>query len=241
LATTTSTRDSGLLDVLLPLFRRRTGVEVKVVAVGSGQALQLGRRGDADVLLTHAPAAERQFMADGYGSLCLPVMYNEFAIVGPEGDPAHVRAQNRAATALAQIASTQSPFVSRGDDSGTHQKERQLWRQATLDPRGSWYIQAGSGMAQSLRIASEKQAYTLTDLGTFLAERRRLQLTILLRGDPVLRNPYTVIVVNPQKHPHVAHQAARELAAFLVAPETQRVIARFGVQRFGMPLFYSSR
>jgi tungstate transport system substrate-binding protein len=170
LATTTSTQDSGLLDALLPRFRQETGIEVKVVAVGTGQALQLGRRGDADVLLVHDPAGEEQFMAEGFGSERRPVMHNDFVLVGPPADPAGVKGQASAAAAFARIARARAPFVSRGDESGTHQKEKAVWRAAGIEPGGDWYVRAGGGMGQVLRMATEKRAYTLSDRGTFLAQ-----------------------------------------------------------------------
>jgi tungstate transport system substrate-binding protein len=238
LATTTSTQDSGLLDDLLPDFRKQKGIEVKVVAVGTGQALELGRRGDADVLLTHAPAAEEKFMAEGFGSERHPVMYNDFVLVGPRADPVGVQRRNSAVEAFRQIAQAASPFLSRGDESGTHQKEREIWTKAGLEPKGSWYIQAGSGMAQALRLAQEKQAHLLTDRATFLALRKELDLGLLVQGDALLRNRYAVIVINPQKHPHVRHEAARQFAEFLVSPETQRKIADFGKDKYGEVLFF---
>ncbi len=238
LATTTSTQDSGLLDDLLPDFRQQTGIEVKVVAVGTGQALELGRRGDADVVLTHAPAVEERFMAEGFGSERHPVMYNAFVLVGPNADPAGVERTTSAVEAFRQIAQAGSAFISRGDESGTHQKEREIWTKAGLDPKGSWYLQSGSGMAQALRMAQEKQAYLLTDRATFLALRKELNLGLLVQGDALLRNRYAVIVVNPQKHPHVRHEAARQFAGFLVSPETQRKIADFGKDKYGEALFF---
>jgi tungstate transport system substrate-binding protein len=238
LATTTSTQDSGLLDDLLPDFRQQTGIEVKVVAVGSGQALELGRRGDADVLLTHAPAAEEKFMAEGFGSERQSVMYNDFVLAGPKADPAAVQGKTSAVEAFQQIARARSPFISRGDESGTHQKEREIWMKAGVEPRGPWYVSAGTGMAQALRMAQEKQAHVLTDRATFLALREDLQLGILVQGDALLRNRYAVIIINPQKHPHVRHEAARQLADFLVSPETQRKIGDFGKDKYGEALFF---
>lgn len=238
LATTTSTRDTGLLDALVPKFQQQTGIEVKVVAVGSGQALELGRRGDADVLLTHAPNAERQFVAEGHGIERRTVMTNDFVLLGPRSDPANVGQENSIRAAFDRIAKTQSAFVSRGDESGTHQKERAIWRQAEVAPTGDWYIQSGSGMAQTLRMTSEKGAYTLSDRGTFLAQRDHLELLILFEGDSLLRNQYSVIVVNPTKHPHVQAEAARQFANFLLSPEIQAIIGSHGVDKFGEPLFY---
>ena len=238
LATTTSTRDSGLLDLLVPMFEKETGIEVKVVAVGSGQALELGRRGDADVLLTHAPDAEEQFMAEGHAEQRRGVMHNDFVLVGPQTDPAQIKDQTPITEAFRRIASSSSPFISRGDESGTHMKEKKIWREAEIEPQGDWYVRAGAGMAEALRIASEKRAYTLADRGTFLSQRDRLDLTIHFEGDPLLRNPYAVIVVSSKKHPGVNHQAASRFSEFLLSPKVQRIISEFGVERFGQPLFF---
>ncbi len=238
LATTTSTRDSGLLELLVPMFEKETGVEIKVVAVGTGQALELGRRGDADVLLTHAPAAEQGFIDEGYGEWRRAVMHNEFVLVGPADDPAGIHGGASASAAFQDIAQSRSPFVSRGDESGTHMKEREIWRQAAITPDGEWYVQSGTGMAQALRVASETGAYTLTDRGTFLAQRARLHLEIVCQGDPLLRNPYTVIVVSQARHPEAHHLAASRFSNFLVSPKVQAIIGRFGIKRFGQPLFY---
>ena len=241
LATTTSTQDSGLLDVLIPMFETETGIKVKVIAVGSGQALELGRRGDADVLLTHAPDAERQFVAEGYGEERRLVMYNDFVLVGPQDDPAQAKDETSIVDAFRQIARTEAPFVSRGDESGTHVKEKSIWKQVELQPKGVWYIQSGGGMAEALRIAGQKRAYTLTDRGTFLAQRNGLDLTILSEGDPLLQNPYSVIVVSAEKHPHVRNGMARRFAEFLFSPQAQKAISEFGGERFGQPLFFVSQ
>ena len=238
LATTTSTRDSGLLKPLLQLFERRTGIEVHVVAVGSGQALELGRRGDADVLLTHAPEAEAQFVSDGYGVKRRPVMQNDFVIVGPPADPAALRQCGSVAEAFRRIFDGRATMVSRGDESGTHIKERQLWQAAGLEPAGDWYLRAGAGMAATLRLADEKLAYTLCDRGTFLAQQGNLDLQVAFEGDPLLKNGYAVICVNPQKHPHVRSAAAGEFADFLLSSEAQDLIARFGTEQYGEPLFF---
>jgi tungstate transport system substrate-binding protein len=238
LATTTSTQDSGLLDVLVPLFRSQTGIEVKVAAVGTGQALELGRRGDADVLLVHDPDGEARFVEQGFGVGRRPVMWNDFVLVGPAADPAGVKGLASAAEAFRRIARAEAPFVSRGDESGTHQKEKAIWRLAQVEPRGSWYVRAGASMGQVLRMASEKRACTLSDRGTFLAQRQGVELEVLCEGDPLLVNPYSVILVSPEKHPHVRHEAARKFADFLLKPQTQKVIADFGKDRFGQPLFF---
>ena len=237
LATTTSTRDSGLLDVIVPEFEASTGIEVKVVAVGSGQALELGRRGDADVLLTHAPRAEKQFMSEGHGETSQAVMHNDFVLVGAPSDPAQVVGQVSITDAVRRVAHSKSLFVSRGDESGTHMKEQQIWEMAGIEPQGEWYVRAGAGMAEALRMASEKQAYALSDRATFLAQRGRLDLTIAFEGDPLLQNPYTVIVVSSEKHPYVKHRAASRFSEFLLSPDTQAIIGEFGVKRFGQRLF----
>lgn len=239
LATTTSVQDSGLLDVLVPRFQERTGIVVKVVAVGSGQALELGRRGDADVLLTHTPSAEKTFIAEGYGTERKPVMYNDFVLVGPHADPAAVRQARSIVGAFAQIAEGQHLFVSRGDASGTHDKELSIWRAAAITPQGPWYLQAGSGMAHALRLASEKRAYTLTDRGTFLSLEHALELAVLSQGDPLLKNEYAVILVDGSRHPHVRADAAGRFADFLLSPEIQAIIGRFGVETHGRPLFFA--
>jgi tungstate transport system substrate-binding protein len=240
LATTTSMQDSGLLDTLLPLFRTQSGIEVKVVSVGTGQALELGRRGDADVLLVHDPEAEERFVEEGFGVGRRQIMYNDFVLVGPASDPAGVKGEKSITAAFARVAQKPAPFVSRGDESGTHVKEKTIWRRAKIEPQGGWYIRAGTGMGQVLRMANEKRAYTLTDRGTFLAQRQALDLTILSEGDPLLKNQYSIILVNPEKHPHVHREAAQRFADFLLAAETQKVIANFGKERFGQPLFFTS-
>jgi tungstate transport system substrate-binding protein len=241
LATTTSTQDSGLLDVLLPLFEEKTGTEVKAVAVGTGQALELGRRGDADVLLVHDPDGEKKFMSEGHGALRREVFHNDFILVGPPTDPAGVKGQKSIAEAFARIAARGAAFVSRGDESGTHVKEKAIWRRAGVEPRGAWYIRAGAGMGQVLRLASEKRACALADRGTFLALNKGLDLVVLCEGDPRLRNPYSVIVVSRDRHPHVRDQAARRFADFLSSAEGRRAVGEFGKDRFGQPLFFPAR
>ena len=242
LATTTSTQDSGLLDVLVPRFEQQTGYTVKVIAVGTGAALRMGERGDADVLLVHAPEAEEAFMAAGHGAERRYVMYNDFVIVGSSDDPAHIRGMSDAAEALKAIAQAKALWISRGDDSGTHKKEKALWADAGLDVSAlaaePWYQESGQGMGATLRIASEKGGYTLTDRATYLNLRDTLHLEILVEGDPRLRNVYHVIVVSPEKHPGVHVEGARAFADFLTAPETQEIIANYGVEKFGQPLFH---
>jgi tungstate transport system substrate-binding protein len=241
LATTTSTLDSGLLDVLLAKFREATGIEVKVVAVGSGQALELGRRGDADALMVHSPEAETKFMADGYGEKRLPLMHNDFVLVGPAEDPARVRGTANAVDALRKIAGASATFVSRGDESGTHAKEQSLWKQADLDPQGSWYLQVGSGMAETLRIATEKSGYTLTDRATFLAQRQHLKLEILVEGDESLLNHYSIIQISRSNFPDLNHAGVERFIAFLGSESAHKIIESFGRHKFGQPLFFLSK
>ena len=237
LATTTSTQDSGLLDDLLPRFEKATGIRVKTIAVGSGEALAMGRRGDADVLLVHSKAAEDEFMALGFGDLRLDVMYNDFVLVGPPSDPAAVRGL-AVLDAMRRLAERGATFASRDDRSGTHARELDLWKKAGIDPKEKpWYVATGQGMGETARIASEKRAYTLADRGTFLALRKTLDLAVLVEGDATLRNSYRVIVVSPAKHPEVRAAAARRFAEWLVSEEAQRAIGAFGKERFGQPLF----
>jgi len=237
LATTTSTQDSGLLDVLVPIFEEQSGYTVQMIAVGSGEAMQMGQDGNADVLLVHAPASEEQFMADGYGSDRQLVMHNDFIIVGPAADPAGIRGAPTTVEAFTMIANSASPFITRGDDSGTHKKELGLWKSTAITPAGDWYEESGQGMGATLRIASEKGAYTLTDRATYLANLDTLDLEILLEGDAALLNVYHVIVVNAELWPLVNEAGAIAFAEFMVADETQAVISEFGVEEFGQPLF----
>lgn len=238
LATTTSTENSGLLEVLVPAFEAESGYRVKVIAVGSGAALELGRNGDADVLLVHSPEAEEDFVAQGHGVRRTRVMYNDFIIVGPPEDPASVRGTGDAADALNRIAAASSPFISRGDDSGTHALERALWRAAGREaPRGEpWYAEAGQGMSATLTIARERGAYALTDRATWLSLDRSPEQPLLLEGDDRLFNVYHVIVVDPQRHT-INERGAEAFRAFLVGPQTQVLIGEFGVERYGAPLF----
>lgn len=238
LATTTSTRDSGLLDELVPMFEQQTGIHVKVVAVGSGQALEMGRRGDVDVLLTHAPAAETEFVEQGFGVHRRGVMHNDFVVVGPIDDPAAIASEASVRDAFRRINESESLFISRGDNSGTHMKEWVIWEEADVDPAGQWYLEAGSGMAATLRVASEKQAYALCDRGTFLSQQAALELKILSQGDALLRNDYSVTAISSDKHPHVNATSAGAFAEFLLAPGTQQSIAEFGKDKYGQPLFF---
>ena len=237
LATTTSVQDSGLLDVLVPAFEERSGYEVKVIAVGSGAALAMAERGDADAVFVHSPAAEQRLVDAGHLVEGALVMANDFVIVGPAADPAGVGEATSLADALRRIAST-GPFVSRGDESGTHAKELELWRTAGIDP-GEVRLreETGQGMGATLNVANEKRAYTLTDRATFLVLRDELDLEVLFAGDPALANPYHAYVVNPDRHPKVRAEGAREFVRFLTSAEAQRLIGEFGKERFGSPLF----
>ena len=238
LATTTSTQDSGLLDVLIPDFEKRTGYSIKTSAVGTGAALAIGAKGDADVVLVHAPKNEKEFMAAGNGSRRLFVMHNDFIIVGPASDPAAIKGRN-AVQALTAIAATQKPFISRGDNSGTDILEKDLWKQAGIAPTAPWYIQAATGMGQTLQIASEKRAYTITDRATYLARKAQLELAIQVDGDPPLLNYYHVMPVDPKKFPKVNAAGGNVFADYLVSPEAQTLIASFGVDKYGQPLFFA--
>lgn len=237
LATTTSTQDSGLLDVLVPDFEQRTGYTVQTVAVGSGEAMKMGQDCNADVLLVHSPAAEKNFMTNNYGSDRRLVMHNDFIIVGPSSDPAEIKDTARAADAFKKIANSQSPFISRGDNSGTNTKELAIWKAASITPEGSWYTESGQGMGATLKIASEQGAYTLTDRATFLANKANLLLEDLVEGDASLLNIYHVIVVNPANCPKVNNAGAIAFADYMVAPETQSLISNFGVDKYGQALF----
>ena len=238
LATTTSTQDSGLLDVVVPLFEKRTGYVVKTVSVGTGQALALGGRGEADVVLVHAPEAEKKYLAEGTLVNRRLVMHNDFIVVGPKEDPAQIGGLKKASDALRKVAETKTAFVSRGDNSGTHQLERRLWKEGGLDPSGDWYLQSGQGMGQTLAIASEKRAYTLTDRGTYVALKKRVQLEVLVEQDKSLLNIYSVMEVSPARFPKVNAAGGKAFADFMVSPAAQEVMKSFGMEKFGEPLFY---
>ena len=239
LATTTSTQDSGLLDVLIPMFEKKTGYFVKTIAVGSGQAMAMGQKGEADVLLVHSPAAEKKFVADGNGINRRLVMHNDFIVVGPASDPAKIKGGKTTVDAFKKIAASQTPFISRGDNSGTHAKEKDVWKAAALKYEGEkWYQQTGLGMGQTLNVASEKKAYTLADRGTYLALKKKLDLDILAEGDAILLNIYHVIEVNPAKFPKINTAGGKAFADFMVSKEVQDVIKTFGVDKFGSPLFF---
>jgi tungstate transport system substrate-binding protein len=236
LATTTSVRDAGLLDALLPPFERATGHRIKLIAVGSGQAMALGRLGEADLLIVHAPEQELEFVRQGFAVARRPLMHNEFVLVGPAPDPADVRGLPTL-DALRAVARAGARFVSRADRSGTHVKERRLWRLAGVEPDGRWYRESGQGMSATLQIANQIQAYTLTDIGTFLTHRYPLDLEILVEGDSLLANPYHVLLVNADRFPWLNGAGARRLTDYLLSAHTQARIAAFGIGSLGRPLF----
>jgi tungstate transport system substrate-binding protein len=239
LATTTSTQDSGLLDVLIPMFEKKAGYMVKTIAVGSGQAMAMGQKGEADVLLVHSPEAEQKFVVEGFGINRRLVMHNDYVIVGPPADPARVKGLKSAVEGFKKIGAAGSLFVSRGDNSGTHAKEKQIWKAAGINPEGQkWYQQTGLGMGQTLNVAAEKKGYTLADRGTYLALKKTLGLDILEEGDAVLLNIYHVIEVNPAKWPKVNMAGGKAFADFMVSKETQDVVKSFGVAKYGSALFF---
>ncbi len=239
LATTTSTQDSGLLDVMLPIFEKKTGYFVKTIAVGSGQAMAMGQKGEADVLLVHSPEAEQKFVKEGYGINRRLVMHNDFIVVGSSEDPAKIKGTKPSSEAFKKIASSKSLFLSRGDNSGTHAKEKAIWKVTGINPEAEkWYQQTGLGMGETLNVAAEKKGYTLADRGTYLAIKKNLKLDILVEGDPILLNIYHVIEVNPAKWPKVNAVGAKTFADFMVSKETQEIIKTFGIDKFGSPLFF---
>ncbi len=236
MATTTSTENSGLLEVLIPPFEKLTAIKIKVIAVGTGKALALGRSGDVDLVLVHALKAEQLFVQEGYGVKRHKVMHNDFVIIGPAADPAGIKGQKSASLALKTIASAESNFISRGDDSGTHKKEIELWQQAGISPKGRWYKEAGQGMGAVITMANDLRAYTMTDRGTYLALQDKIELRVLVEGDPLLFNPYGIIAVNPEKHPHVNYKGAARFIEWLTAPDAQKIIGSF--RKKGEILFY---
>jgi len=238
LATTTSTDNSGLLNALLPRFEAASGYQVHVIAVGTGKALRMGRDGDVDVVLVHAPVAEQAFVDEGYGEQRLPVMFNDFVIVGPQADPASVAQSEGIADAMQRVAASERRFVSRGDDSGTHKKERALWRLAGVEPGGSWYLEAGQGMGKVLQMADEMDAYTLTDRGTWLAYRDKSRLVVSFQGDEALFNPYAIIEVSAERYPELNHAGAKALISWIRGDEGQQAIAAF--RKSGEQLFTPS-
>lgn len=236
MSTTTSTENSGLLAIINPIFEQQHHARVDVIAVGTGKALKLGENGDVDIVLVHAPDAERAFVKKGFGIKRTAVMHNDFVLVGPQNDSANVKLAVSATEALKKISQSQAPFISRGDDSGTHKKEKSLWRQVGIDPTGAWYFAVGQGMGAVLTIANEKQAYTLSDRGTFLAFQNKLSLPILFEGDPALYNPYHIMAVNPAKHSHVNIDLATKYIQFITSNAIQQKIANF--KKNGHILFY---
>ncbi|MFZ5650305.1 MAG: substrate-binding domain-containing protein [Bacillota bacterium] len=240
LATTTSTQDSGLLDVLIPDFEKKTGYKVKPIAVGTGQALKMGEKGEADVMLTHAMASEKPLVDTGVAVNYKLVMHNDFIIVGPENDPAGVKQAKDSAGAFKKIAEKGAIFISRGDDSGTHKQELTIWKNAGINPKGmKWYQETGSGMGQTLNVANEKQGYALTDRATYLAQKKNLKLAIVAQGDRALLNIYHVMQVNPEKFPKVNGTGAKAFVEYMVSPDAQKIIGEFGRDKFGEPLFYA--
>jgi len=237
LSTTTSTQDSGLLDVLVPMFERQTGYTIKTISVGTGQALALAARGEADVTLAHAPSLEKKYVTEGKMLNRRLVMYNDFVVIGPGDDPAKIRGEKKALEALKKIAGAGARFVSRGDKSGTHLLEQGLWKQAGVEPRAPWYIESGQGMGATLGIADDRKAYTLTDRATYLAFQKRVVLTLMVEGDRPLLNVYSVMEVNPANGPRVNAAGGKAFAEFVLAPETQQVIRRYGLDKYGQPLF----
>lgn len=238
LSTTTSTENSGLLAYILPDFTEKTGIEVKVVAVGTGKALQMGRDGEADVLLVHAKPSEEEFVADGHGIERFDVMYNDFVIIGPDADPADLRSSGtEVVPSFEKIAKQEATFVSRGDDSGTHKKEKSLWAAADITPEGDYYVSAGKGMGDVIQMAEELQAYTMSDRATYLSMSENIDLKVVVEGDPILFNQYGVIAVNPDKNDQINHAGANAFIEWLLSAETQEMISGFGVEKFGQPLF----
>ncbi len=238
LATTTSTVDSGLLEVLIPAFEAKHPYKVKVLSKGTGEAMEIGKRGDADVLLVHARASEDQFVAEGYGVDRKDVMYNDFVILGPASDPAKIKGTKSVVEAFQKIASSSSTVISRGDKSGTHQKELAIWALAKVTPEGKWYISSGVGMGDAIRMATEKQGYILTDRATYLSWKAKTDLGIVVEGDKDLFNPYGVIAVNPAKHAVVNYEGAKAFTNYIVSPEGQKLIGEFGKDKYGAPLFF---
>jgi tungstate transport system substrate-binding protein len=236
MSTTTSTENSGLLAVLLPPFEKKFGCKVDVVAVGTGKSLKLGEAGDVDVVFVHARSLEDKFMANGYGADRRDVMYNDFVLLGPKDDPAGAGKAKSAPDAYRAIAAKESPFISRGDESGTHVKEKEIWAAAGIVPQGAWYIEAGQGMGEVITMATQKRGYTLSDRGTYIAFRKKTDLVVVRQGDKALWNPYGIISVNPKKHKHVKYDLAMKLIDFVTGPEGQSIIADYKID--GEPLFF---
>lgn len=237
LATTTSTEDSGLLDAILPEFEKDANYKVQVIAVGTGQAIEMGEAGDVDVILVHSRAAEDKFVEDGFGVDRRDVMYNDFLIIGPAEDPAGIKGETDILNAFVAIQEKQVPFVSRGDNSGTDKKEKGIWKKAEITPEGDWYIEVGQGMGDTFRMADEKKAYTLIDRATYLNLKENYQLEPIVEGSPDLLNPYGVIPVNPEKYAHVDFEGATAFAEWLTSEKGQQLIGEFGVDKYGQQLF----
>lgn len=239
LATTTSTQDTGLLDYIIPMFEEETGIRVDVVAVGTGQALEMGKNGEADILLVHSKKSEEEFVAEGHGLERRDVMYNDFILVGPKDDPAKLKENypKDIVGAFKAIAENKAKFVSRGDDSGTHKKELSLWEETGITPEGDWYIEAGAGMGDVLTMANEELAYTLSDRGTYLSMKDNLDLEILVEGDDKLFNQYGIIPVNPEKNEKINAEGAQKFMEWILSDEIQEIIGKFGVDKYGQPLF----
>ena len=236
LATTTSAANTGLLDYLLPEFQKDTGIQVDYIATGTGRALMHGRNGDVDVVLVHSPPAEEEFVREGWGLERVPVMWNDFVILGPPDDPAQVSESEDVATALRKIHETEASFVSRGDDSGTHKKELEIWTQAGVETSGTWYIEAGQGMGATLTMANDKQAYILTDRGTYFSRVDGLELAVAFENDPLLVNPYSIIAIDPEKHPHVNRSGGERLIEWITSPRAQALIEDYRMN--GRQLFH---
>ena len=236
MSTTTSTENSGLLAVLNPVFEQQHHIRVDVIAVGTGKALRLGRNGDVDIVFVHAPRAEKKFVADGFGVDRTAVMHNDFVLLGAKTDLAHIKKAASAAKAMQKISAAKADFVSRGDDSGTHKKERQLWQLAGVNPSGAWYLSAGQGMGAVLTIADEKQAYTLSDRGTYIAFQDKIDLQILFENDQVLFNPYHIMAVNPKRYPYTRYYLAKKYIDFVISEQGQAIIGTY--KKAGQQLFY---
>jgi tungstate transport system substrate-binding protein len=237
MSTTTSTDNSGLLEALIPPFEKMFDIKVDIIAVGTGKALKLGENGDVDIVFVHARGAEDKFVDAGFGVNRRDVMYNDFVIIGPENDPAGIKGMKDAALALKKIAEAKAPFISRGDDSGTHKKEKKIWEKVGISTKGQWYQEVGQGMGAVLKIADEKKAYTMADRGTFLSFSEKISLPVLCEGDPVLYNPYGIIAVNPAKHAHVNYVNAMALIGWITSIKGQEIIRELGKEKFNQPLF----
>ncbi len=238
LATTTSVENSGLLDALIPVFEKEAEAKVDVIACGTGKAIQLAKNGDCDLILVHDPETEKKFVRDGYGVNRKSIMYNDFVIVGPEDDPAKIKGMSGVISALSTIAHKKALFISRGDDSGTHKRERQLWKKVGLIPEGEWYQETGQGMGATLVIASQKKAYCLTDHATYLSCKGRIALIMLSNRNQLLYNPYSIILVNPKKYAHINYRKGIEFINFLISNKGKKIIREFGKEEFGEPLFH---